>query len=176
MYKSREIPGCVRRCFRAGRNSQSIKGDIMPFVIDSTYVWLILAVGLAILEVNTSTLVCIWFVVGSLFAFAASFITDSFIAQLVVFSIVSGVALAVTRPLAKKVLGRRPVPTNMDMLIGKICVVTEDIHPDSKGRVKVDGLLWAASSDELLKKGDHAKIRRITGATLEVEPVKVKNS
>ena len=148
----------------------------MPFVIDSTYVWLILAVGLAILEVNTSTLVCIWFVVGSLFAFATSFITDSIITQLVVFSLVSGIALAVTRPLAKKILGRRPVPTNMDMLIGKICVVTEDIHPDSKGRVKVDGLMWSASSDELLKKGTHVKIRRITGATLEVVSAEVKNS
>ena len=148
----------------------------MPFGISSTYIWLAVEIALALLEIATTSLVSIWFVVGSLFAFAASFITDSFIAQLVVFSIVSGVALAVTRPLAKKVLGRRPVPTNMDMLIGKICVVTEDIHPDSKGRVKVDGLLWAASSDELLKKGDHAKIRRITGATLEVEPVKVKNS
>ena len=145
----------------------------MPFNIDSTYVWLILAVCLAVLEANTATLVCIWFVMGSVFAFAASFITESIAAQLVVFSLVSGVSLAVTRPLAKKILGRKPVPTNMDMLIGKTCVVTENITPDSKGRVKIDGLTWAATCAQPVAIGEHVTIRAITGATLEVEPVKI---
>lgn len=143
----------------------------MPLNIDSTYIWLVLAVGLAVLEVNTSTLVCIWFVVGSVFAFAASFVTDSFIAQLVVFSLVSAICLAVTRPLAKKVLGKKPVPTNADMLIGHKCIVTEDILPDKKGRVKAEGLSWLAQSDTPLEKGRQVQIAEIKGATLIVCPV-----
>lgn len=142
----------------------------MPFNIDSTYIWLILAVCLAVLEVNTSTLVCIWFVVGSIFAFAASFITDSVIVQLVIFSVVSGVCLLVTRPLAKKILGRKPVPTNADMIIGHRCIVTEDIMPDKKGRVQVDGVGWLARSGQTVKKGQWAEITDIQGATLVVCP------
>ena len=80
------------------------KEETMPFEFSSTYYWLILAVVLAVVEINTSTLVCIWFVVGSAFAFATSFLTDSVAVQMMVFSLVSGICLAVTRPLAKKVV------------------------------------------------------------------------
>ena len=148
----------------------------MPFEISSTYVWLAMAVVLTIMEISTTTLRCIWFVMGSLFAFAASFITDSIMAQLVVFIAVTGVCLAVTRPLAKKHLVPKTVPTNADMLIGKTCVVTEDILPGAKGRVAADGLSWLAQSDAPLKKGDQAQILAITGVTLTVSPITVTNS
>ena len=148
----------------------------MPFEISSTYVWLAMAVVLTILEINTTTLVCIWFVIGSLFAFIISFITDSIIAQLVVFIAVSAVSLAVTRPIAIKHLNKKTVPTNADMLIGKTCTVTEDILPQAKGRVAADGLSWLAQSDVPLKKGDQAQILSITGVTLTVSPVTVTNS
>ena len=147
----------------------------MPFEFSSTYYWLILAVVLAVVEINTSTLVCIWFVVGSAFAFATSFLTDSVTVQMMVFSLVSGICLAVTRPLAKKVLGRKPVPTNADMLIGRICIVTEDILPDRKGRVKAEGLNWLAECETPVEKGRKAKVTAIKGATLVVTPVTEKN-
>lgn len=147
----------------------------MPFELNITYLWLIAAVLLAILEISTTALVCIWFVIGALAAFAVSFITDSLMAQLVVFAIVSGLSLALTRPLAIKHLAKSTVPTNTDMLIGKTCVVTEDITPGSKGRVTVDGLSWMAQSDIPLKKGDQATIEKITGVTLSVSPITVTN-
>lgn len=141
-------------------------------IIDSTYFWLILAVGLAVLEACTSTLVCIWFVAGSLLAFFTSIITDSIVIQMLVFSFASGVSLAVTRPLAKKILSKKTTPTNADMLIGKTCIVTEDIIPGSKGRVTVDGLGWMAESGIRLEKGEKAEIKEIRGATLVVYPIK----
>lgn len=58
----------------------------MLFGISFTYIWLILAVVLAIIEINTATLVCIWFIIGSLFAFGVSFITQNILLQLLVFS------------------------------------------------------------------------------------------
>ena len=39
----------------------------MLFGIDTTYIWLALAVILAIVEMSTTSLVSIWFVMGSLF-------------------------------------------------------------------------------------------------------------
>ena len=148
----------------------------MPFEISSTYVWLAMAVVLTIMEISTTTLICIWFVVGSLFAFATSFITSSIVTQALVFIAVSAVCLAVTRPVVAKHLNRKAVPTNADMLIGKTCTVTQDILPGAKGRVAADGLSWMAQSDVPLKKGDRAQILAITGVTLTVSPITVTNS
>lgn len=138
----------------------------MPF--DFTYLWLILRVLLAILEINTTTLVCLWFVIGSVFAFATGFITRSLLVQLAVFAVSSGVALAITRPIAAKAFNRRHTPTNFDMLIGKTRTVVQDIPAGGRGRVQVDGLSWLARSDTELKKGDSARILSISGATLTV--------
>ncbi len=142
----------------------------MLFGIDSTYFWLGLAVLLAALELSTATLVCIWFVIGALFSFGISFITDSLAVQMAVFVIVSGISLAVTRPMVKKIIGAKPQPTNRDLLIGSLCTVTEDILPGRKGRVKVGDVNWLARCDTPLKKGDSAKIHSIAGATITVTP------
>ncbi|MEG1862484.1 MAG: NfeD family protein [Oscillospiraceae bacterium] len=134
----------------------------------STLLWLILAVVLAALEISTTALVCIWFVIGSLFAFAVSFITDNFLIQAAVFIAVSGVSLALTRPLAAKFLLPTPQRTNSDMLIGKTGEVVEPIGENSKGRVKIDGLTWLAESETPLPIGTKCVIERIVGATLVV--------
>lgn len=145
----------------------------MLFGIETTYIWLALAVALAILEMATTSLVSIWFVMGSLFAFGVSFVTDNLILQMTVFIFVSAVTLAVTRPFVKKHIHKEAVPTNADMIIGKTAVVTQAITADNKGRVMVDGQSWLAQSDVPLAAGDHAMVEKITGVTLSVSPVTV---
>ncbi len=148
----------------------------MLFGINTTYIWLAVAVALALLEMATTSLVSIWFVMGSLFAFGLSFITDSVMAQMVVFIVVSGTALAFTRPLVKKHIHKSTVPTNADMIIGKTALVTQPITADKKGRVTVDGQSWLAQSDVPLAVGDHVTVEKITGVTLSVSPQTVKIS
>ena len=148
----------------------------MLFGINTTYIWLAVAVALALLEMATTSLVSIWFVMGSLFAFGLSFITDSVMAQMVVFIVVSGTALAFTRPLVKKHIHKSTVPTNADMIIGKTALVTQPITADKKGRVTVDGQSWLAQSDVPLAVGDHVIVEKITGVTLSVSPQTVKIS
>lgn len=142
----------------------------MLFGIGTTYIWLALAVILAIIEMSTTSLVSIWFVMGSLFAFGVSFITDSVITQMVVFIVVSATALAFTRPLVKKHIHKETVPTNADMIIGKTALVTQAITVDNKGRVTVDGQSWLAQADVPLAVGDHVIVEKITGVTLSVSP------
>ena len=142
----------------------------MLFGIGTTYIWLALAVILAIVEMSTTSLVSIWFVMGSLFAFGVSFITDSVITQMVVFIVVSATALAFTRPLVKKHIHKETVPTNADMIIGKTALVTQAITVDNKGRVTVDGQSWLAQADVPLAVGDHVIVEKITGVTLSVSP------
>ena len=142
----------------------------MLFGISTTYIWLAVAVLLAILEMCTTSLVSIWFVMGSLFAFGVSYITDSLVVQMVVFIAVSAAALTMTRPFVKKHLHKSTVPTNADMIIGETAVVTQPITPDKKGRVTVDGQSWLAQSDVPLAVGDHVIVEKITGVTVSVSP------
>ena len=146
----------------------------MLFGIGTTYIWLALAVILAIIEMSTTSLVSIWFVMGSLFAFGVSFITDSVITQMMVFIVVSATALAFTRPLVKKHIHKETVPTNADMIIGKTALVTQAITVDNKGRVTVDGQSWLAQADVPLAVGDHVIVEKITGVTLSVSPQTAK--
>lgn len=148
----------------------------MLFGINTTYIWLAVAVILAIVEMSTTSLVSIWFVMGSLFAFGVSFITDNVVAQMVVFIVVSATALAFTRPLVKKHIHKSTVPTNADMIIGKTALVTQPITADKKGRVTVDGQSWLAQSDVPLAVGEHVIVEKITGVTLSVSPQTVKIS
>ena len=146
----------------------------MLFGIGTTYIWLALAVILAIIEMSTTSLVSIWFVMGSLFAFGVSFITDSVITQMVVFIVVSATALAFTRPLVKKHIHKETVPTNADMIIGKTALVTQAITVDNKGRVTGDGQSWLAQADVPLAVGDYVIVEKITGVTLSVSPQTAK--
>ena len=142
----------------------------MPLPVNITYIWLAMAIVLALLEISTTALVCIWFVIGSLFAFGVSFITDSVLLQAIVFVLVSGLCLAFTRPLVEKHLNRKVIPTNADMLIGKVCIVTQPITPQQKGRVSIDGQSWMAASTVSLSTGQQAVVEKISGVTVTVSP------
>lgn len=139
--------------------------------MNTAYLWLILGVALTILEVNTTALVCLWFIIGAVGAFMISLVSDSFLLQVTVFAVASALALVATRPLAKKLTDRKPVATNYDMLIGKVVVVSEDISPVRKGRVSVGGISYLATSDRVIHKDKQVLIISITGNTLIVRPI-----
>jgi membrane protein implicated in regulation of membrane protease activity len=63
------------------------------------WVWLGVAVVLAIIEGMTVGLVCIWFAVGALAALVCAILGAGLAVQLAVFAAVSALALALTRPL-----------------------------------------------------------------------------
>lgn len=136
-----------------------------------TYFWLALAVGLAILEINTANLVCLWFIFGSAAAFGVSFITGSLVAQAFAFALASALALWVTKPLADKLVKKTPVPTNFDMLIGRQADLTAEIAPPAKGRMTLDGVSWLAAADGPIPKGKKVEVVFIIGNTLHVKEV-----
>lgn len=77
-------------------------------------VWAAAIIGFAILEGITFQLVSIWFVFGSLAAFIASLLGASVAVQVIIWLVVSVLALAITRPLVKKKLTAKIQPTNAD--------------------------------------------------------------
>ena len=138
-------------------------------------VWLIAMVALLIIEAVVPGLISIWFALGALAALLAALLHAPLWLQIVWFLVVSIAALVVTRPLAVKYVNARTQPTNADALIGKECVVTETIDDlRGSGAVSVAGKVWTARTgkDDLsIEKGAKARILRIEGVKLIVEPV-----
>ena len=137
-----------------------------------TFFWLGLFIILAIFELITINLVSIWFALGALITTFVSLITDNMMIQLAVFTISSILLLILTRSLAKKLKKTKAVPTNLDQVIGKVGIVTEDIEKNGIGEVKVLGKKWSAYSDIEIRKDEKVKIISIEGVKLKVETIK----
>lgn len=137
-----------------------------------TIIWLVIAVVMGVTEACTVQLVSVWFAIGSAAACITSLFTDQIYIQVIVFVVVTAIALAVTRPLVKKLKRKRPEATNADRYIGKSAVVVEAIDNDhAKGLVKVDNEKWTARSadGQLLEPGDRVVVTAIEGVKLIVD-------
>ncbi|MCF0137240.1 MAG: NfeD family protein [Oscillospiraceae bacterium] len=136
-----------------------------------TGVWIIAAVAFLIIEGATVGLASVWFAVGALAAMLCSMLGAKLWLQITVFIIVSVAALILTRPLAKKYINGKVIPTNADALIGRECRVTERIDNISgTGAVYVGGKTWTARSadDSIIEIGELVTALRIEGVKLIV--------
>ena len=136
------------------------------------YIWIGIAVVMAVIETSTVQLVSVWFVIGALCAALASIFTDNIVIQTVVFVAVSLVALVITRPLVQKFKkNNKKTNTNADRVIGETGVMLSDISEiDDIARVKVRGEVWSAKTDNPpLEKGDRVRVLAIEGVKLIVE-------
>jgi membrane protein implicated in regulation of membrane protease activity len=90
----------------------------------------------------------VWFAIGAFAAMLISFLPNSLLwIQVAIFVSVSTLMLILAHKFFLKHLKKNHVPTNVDAIIGKAAIVTEDIDNDlGAGRVLVEGLLWSARS------------------------------
>lgn len=139
------------------------------------YVWLGILAAMTVLEILTTQLVSVWFAVGALAAFLVALAgVEQLWIQIVVFVAVSAAALAVTRPLVRKLVNKKAEPTNADMVIGKIGVVTDKIDNIAQtGLVKVGGSLWTARTADgtQIDVGEKVTVLEISGVKLIVEKI-----
>lgn len=142
------------------------------------YLWLIVAVILAVVEGATLNLTTIWFALGALAAWLVTFLNFSWGLQIGVFVLVSGILLIFTKPLVKKYLKVGRVKTNAEEVIGMNAIVTEEINNiNAKGKVKVKSQIWTARSDDsqVIKIDSLVKVLRIEGVKLIVKKLKEDN-
>lgn len=156
--------------------SPAKKGYVIVFIngsVNVSAVWLIIMIILLIIEGVVPGLVSIWFALGALGALLAAIVGAPVWLQIVWFFVISLVCLWLTRPLAKKYVNSRAVPTNADMLIGKECVVTEGIdNVLGLGAVTVGGKIWTARTEDPEVKaevGQTMTVLRIEGVKLIVK-------
>lgn len=134
--------------------------------------WLGAIVFFGVVEGVTAGLVSIWFVLGAAAALIAALLNAALAVQFAVFLIVSALALVATRPLVKKLRAGKPVPTNLDRVIGAAGRVTETVDNSiASGAVYVDGKTWTARSADgsVLPKGQMVRIVKMEGVKLFVE-------
>ena len=137
--------------------------------------WIGIMIAFIVIEMCTTSLVCIWFAVGALAATISKIFDVPFGAQVVVFVIASALALIVTKPLVKKIKAKGKTATNADMVIDKNGIVTEEITNDKfAGKVKVAGQEWSAITADGSEIPKNAKIlvKEISGVKLVVEVVR----
>ena len=144
----------------------------MTATVNMALIWLIAMIVLLIVEAVVPGLVSIWFALGALAALIAAILHAPMWLQLVWFFVVSIATLVLTRPLAKKYVNSRVKPTNADMILGKECVVTEEIdNIRGTGAVTVGGKVWTARMEndgETAAVGEVLKTLRIEGVKLIV--------
>lgn len=142
--------------------------------MDMPVIWLIAMVVLLIIEGIVPGLISIWFALGALAAMIASVLNAPIWLQIVWFFAVSILSLCLTRPLAKKYVNSRVQPTNADMLIGRDCIVTEEVdNLRGTGAVSVSGKIWTARAEDenvRMPEGALAQIMKIEGVKLIVRP------
>lgn len=140
--------------------------------VHPAWLWLGLSVLFIVIELGTTALVSIWLVAGSLAALITSFITQNAVWQWLVFALVSILALIVTRPLVRKWrMHSGTTHTGADRNVGRTASVLEPIAPGQSGRVRLDGVDWAARSSASLEPGALCTVLQVDGTTLTVEPI-----
>lgn len=109
------------------------------------WVWVAVFVIAVIVEAITQEFVSIWFAVGALVSLVTTFVIPDLIwAQVLIFSFVSLIALACTRPLVRKMTQRAVRHTNVDEFVGKRVKLDKAVTKYDAGEVKLNGIIYSA--------------------------------
>lgn len=136
------------------------------------YIWLGVLVAAVVLEIATTQIVSIWFAIGALASLIATLAgVEQLWIQIVIFVLVSAIAVVATRPIVKRIVNKKAEPTNADMVIGKTGIVTEKIdNLAPSGMVKAGGQVWTARSadDSVIEENERVIVKEISGVKLIV--------
>ena len=141
-------------------------------------IWLSLFVIMIIIEASGPALVTIWFAFGALISLVISFIPGvTWWIELIIFVVISTVALLALRPIFKKYLKRNVIKTNMDSFVGKKGYVIEDITFLKPGAVKIGDVSWTAipvNEKETIHENEVIEVVAISGNKIIVKKVEEK--
>ena len=140
---------------------------------DMIIIWLVSMIVLVIVEAMVPGLVSIWFALGALAALVSALFKAPVWLQIVWFLVVSIAALLLTKPLVKKFQTAKIQPTNADAVVGKECIVVEDVNNVlGTGAVRIDGKVWTARNENEnteSKTGEIKTVVRIEGVKLIIK-------
>ena len=136
------------------------------------YVWIAVLIAAVVVEALTNDFVAIWFFPASLVSMILSLFDTPPWLQILLFLAIGLVLVVATRPLCRRFLSSKEEKTNVDAIVGKVCMVTEEIRNiEEQGEVKVGGLCWSARSVDgrVIAVGEQVTVREVQGVKLIVE-------
>ena len=150
---------------------------MFPILLSATttmiIVWSVFIVVSAIIEIETQDLITIWFTLGAVIALIACALKADTLVQLILFLVVSTIAIFCTRPLAKRMQEKEIIKTNADRVVGTVAIVTKEISSDTIGEVKEGSRLWRAIplTNEKFSVGEKVLVNAISGTKLIVSSI-----
>ncbi|MCB0068588.1 MAG: NfeD family protein [Caldilineaceae bacterium] len=139
--------------------------------------WAAMALIFMIAELFTAGFFLVCFGIGAAAAAIMALMGFDPIWQGLVFIVVSGIALLLTRPLARSLNERGVNTVGSDRVLNKEAIVLAEINPAlGSGMVRVDAEEWRAVSADgrTIAKDTIVKIQRIDGTRLVVTPTAEK--
>lgn len=136
--------------------------------------WLTAAIVLAIIEILMLDFIFLMMALAALSATLSTTFLDSFVAQVVLFAIVSiALLLGLRPPLIRRFHQSSPnIAMNSDGLVGQDALVTQTVT-DQTGLARIAGDTWTArpeSNQLVLPEGSTATVVAIRGATAYLAP------
>ena len=133
--------------------------------------WVLLAAACVVIEIFTVGFFILWFGVGAAAAAVVAWMGLSGTWQGVVFVVVSGACVALSRPFAKRILKEEGIKVGPDRLLEKEGIVLEIIDQGAgSGKVTVEHEEWRAISEsgEVIEAGAKIKVLGVEGTHLIV--------
>lgn len=135
-------------------------------------VWLIIAIVAGAIDVLTSNFFFVLFSIGSIVAAICAGLGVPFLYQIIVFSIISLIAMIFGYPWLKKMykMMHKRIPLMEETYIGKILIAEKDI--ETKAQIKVGGEYWTAVNEgEKITKNEKFEITGIDGIKLKIKRI-----
>ena len=135
-------------------------------------VWLVILAVMIVLEIFSLGLTTIWSGIGAIGAAIVSWMGYGIWVQLIVFAVLSVIAMAVFRPLAVKYLNKDKEKTNIDGVVGEVVVVTKEINNEmAAGEVQLNGMSWTARSQDgrVIPEAERVTVVSVQGVKLIVK-------
>lgn len=138
------------------------------------HIWLLLAVGLFVIEIFTSTFISAFLGIASMATGIVSYLDFTIPAQLLVFIGCSALGLLILKPYIKKysVNTKHQPGSDYKNLIGKETIVMEEINDrKNMGRIILSGSIWKAKSQfgEIIPKDSFVKVLNIDYSIITVK-------
>ena len=138
-------------------------------------IWVISGLVLITSELLSATFVLAAFGLSAIGAGLADLVgIQSLTGQVVVFAIMSAALVPSSQFLRRRMMARSPgahMKSNIDALVGVVCIVISAIDDHDVGQVRLGDEEWRARAENggKIEVGARVRVRRVEGATLVVE-------
>ena len=131
--------------------------------------WITLIILGIIVELISVDLIAIFFSIGAIIVLVMNNYNLPFYMQCIVLTIVVVIGVTLTRPVARKLQGKKIDRTNSDRIIGQQGIVIKEINGIDFGQVKVNQEIWSAISvnNTPIKEGSNVEVVDITGVKVK---------